>query len=180
MQEGDMKTELFRAFDETQKAKMGYVFFQENYNEMLKLCDDYFPTDTSFYNLAGQMTKPVMQLQGKDFPQYEFADYIRLRSTSQKTCSSDFLHDQYTLFVREILTKLTEKSLETDPEFINLMNEYHDGILFFEVSDTRVWSKPVEEQEALEQEWIQELNSKYQVTINKKVVKNIKKYMKKR
>jgi len=177
MNEGDLIHELYSVFDEKNKEKMGYTFYPDAYNELLQLCDDYFPTDTAFYNRAILLTKPIMQLQGQDFPQYEFADYIRLKSTSQKTYAGDFLDDQYTLFVREILTKLIEKDLENDLEFINLMNEYHDGILFFEVSDTRIWSKPAEEQETLEQEWLQELNKAYKVKINKKVVNNIKKYL---
>ena len=178
MQNGDLSQELYKVFDDTQKKKMGYVFYQDAYNELVKLCDDYFPTDTSFYNIASQMTKPIMQLKGEDFPQYEFADYIKLRSTSQKTYSVDFLNDQYAIFVREIMTKLIERDLTDDPEFNNLINEYYDGILFFEVSDTRVWSKPIEEQENLEKEWLQELNKKYKVTVNKKVVNNLKKYLK--
>ena len=178
MQQGDLTHELYKVFDERQKEKMGYIFYQDAYNELLKLCDDYFPTDTIFYSLTSQMTKPIMQLQGMDFPQYEFVDFIRIRSTSIKTYSVDFLNDQYTLFVREIISRLIERNVEDDPVFINLMNEYHDGILFFEVSDTKVWSKPLEEQENLEREWIQELNKKYKVTINKKVLNNIKKYLK--
>jgi len=178
MKEGDLIHELHKGFDDINKEKMGYVFYPEAYNELLQLCDDYFPTDTAFYYHAGQMTKPIMRLQGIDFPQYEFADYISLRATSQKTYSGDFLNDQYALFVREILIKLIERDMENNPEFNNLINEYHDGILFFEVSDTKIWSKPIEEQERLEKEWIQELNKKYKVTINKKVVNNIKKYLK--
>ena len=178
MAEGDLIHDLHKVFDNTQKAKMGYVFYPDAYDELLRLCDDYFPTDTGFYNLASEMLKPVMQLKGQNFPQYEFADYIRLKSTSQKTYSGDFLNDQYTFFVREILLKLIEMDLENYPEFKNLMNEFHDSILLFEVSDTRVWSKPIEEQERLEQEWIQELNQKYKVTVNKKIINNIKKYLK--
>ena len=178
MEQGDLIHELYKTFDDRHKAEMGYVFYRDAYNELLKLCDDYFPTDTAFYNLASQMTKPVMQLNGSDFPQYEFADYIRVKPTSLKSYSVDFLNDQYTFFVREILVKLIERDIENNPEFNHLMNEYHDGILFFEVSDTKVWSKPIEEQEDLEQQWMQELYRKYKVTINKKVVKNIKKYLK--
>ena len=178
MQQGDRIHELYQVFDDNQKKKMGYIFYEDAYNEMLKLSDDYFPTDTAFYNRASQMTKPIMQLKGMDFPQYEFADYINMKSTSQKTYSGDFLNDQYALFVREILIKLIERDIEDEPEFNHLMNEYYDGILFFEVSDSRVWSKPVEEQEDLEQQWIQELNQKYKVTINKKIVNNMKKYLK--
>jgi len=177
MQQGDLNQELYKVFDERQKEKMGYIFYQDAYNELLKLCDNYFPTDTSFYSLTSQMTKPIMQMQGMDFPQYEFVDYIRLRATSLRTFSGDFLNEQYTLYVREIIFRLIERNVENDPVFINLMNEYHDGILFFEVSDTKVWSKPIEEQENLEREWLKELNKKYKVTINKKVLNNLKKYL---
>ena len=178
MQQGDLSQELYKVFDERQKEKMGYIFYQDAYNELLKLCDDYFPTDTTFYSLTSQMTKPIMQMQGMDFPQYEFVDYIRLRSTSLKTYSGDFLNEQYTLYVREIISRLIERNVEDDPVFISLMNEYHDGILYFEVSETKVWSKPIEEQDDLEREWINELNKKYKVTINKKVLNNLKKYLK--
>ena len=177
MSQGDLNQELHKVFDERQKEKMGYIFYQDAYNELLKLCDDYFPTDTTFYSLTSQMTKPIMQMQGMDFPQYEFVDYIRLRATSRKTYSGDFLNEQYTLYVREIISRLIERNVEDDPVFINLMNEYHDGILFFEVSDTKVWSKPIEEQENLEREWLKELNQKYKVTINKKILNNLKKYL---
>ena len=177
MKDGDLVHDLHKVFDDRQKEKMGYIFYQDAYNELLKLCDDYFPTDTVFFSLTYEMSKPLMQLQGKDFPQYEFVDFIRFRATSSKTYSVDFLNDQYALFVREILKKLIEMNAENDPVYINLMNEYHDGILFFEASDTKVWSKPVEEQEDLEREWLKELNQKYKVTINKKVLNNLKKYL---
>jgi len=178
MQQGDWKNELLKPFDEKQKIKMGYSLNQAAFDEIRKIADDYFPTDTTFYNRAHLLEKPLMHLDGKDFPQYEFADYIRLKPASNKTYSVDYLNDQYNLFVREIVSILTKKNLETDPEYINLVNEYHDGILLFEVSNTKVWEKPVEEHEALEQAWIKELNSKYKVTVNWNVLNNLKKYLK--
>ena len=178
MNQGEWKHELSKSFDEQQKEKLGYTINQEAYNEMLKLCDDFFPTDTAFYNRTSEMTKTLMHMNGIDFPQYEFADYVGLKPSSKKTYSGDFLNELYTLFVREIITELIKMDLENNPEFVNLINEYYDGMLLFEVSDNKIWSKPLEEQENLEKEWIQELNKKFKVTINKKVLNNIKKYLK--
>ena len=50
------------------------------------------------------------------------------------------------------------------------MGEYRDGILLFEISNRRVWSKPMSEQKALDEAWIAELNEKYPVTINWEVL----------
>ncbi|HCC51294.1 MAG TPA: hypothetical protein DEQ30_03920 [Porphyromonadaceae bacterium] len=58
-----------------------------------------------------------------------------------------------------------------------LVKEYYDGILLFEISNKRVWSRPVEEQEQLEAEWVKELKEKYPVEVNRKVLKSLKKYL---
>ena len=179
MSQGEWKHELYKVFDERQKEKLGYTFYQEAYNELLRLSDDYFPTDDEFYSRANQLDKPLMRMNEQDFPQYEFVDYMRVKPISLKTYSGDFLHEQYQLFVREIITKLIQLNLEEGyPEFSQLMNECHDGILLFEVSNTRIWEKPLEDQARLEQEWMKELNQKYKVVINRKVLNNIKKYLK--
>lgn len=37
----------------------------------------------------------------------------------------------------------------TEPEYANLMNEYHDGILLYEISDREVWNRPNADTEGL-------------------------------
>lgn len=61
------------------------------------------------------------------------------------------------------------------PDFYHLMQEYHDGMLLFEISNREVWSKPAAEQSRLEIEWIKRLETKYPVIINWKLLKKIKK-----
>ncbi|MDR2919566.1 MAG: peptidyl-prolyl cis-trans isomerase [Tannerella sp.] len=178
MKEGEWSFELFESFDETQKKKFGYTFNQDAYNDLQKLCDDYFPTDTAFYNRASKMTKTLMHMNGIDFPQNEFAEFLRMYPLSTKTYSGDFLSEVYQLFVREILTELEKRTLNEDhPEFSKLMQEYRDGILLFEISSTKIWDKPVEEQAELEKQWIKELNNKFETKIDWKVLKNIKNYL---
>jgi len=179
MKQGEWIHELSKTFDERQKAKFGYTFNQEAYNELLKLCEDYFPADTGFYNLAITMTKSLMRTNETNHLQDEFAEYVSLKSSlSSKTYSGDMLNEMFLFFVREIMTELEKRDLENNKEFIQLINEYHDGILLFEVSSTRVWDKPVEEQAKIEQEWIKELNKKFKVDINWKVLNNLKNYLK--
>ena len=81
------------------------------------------------------------------------------------------MQEVYDLFVRELATISERKNLKKKhPEFDLLMGEYRDGILLFEISNRRVWSKPMSEQKALDEAWIAELNEKYPVTINWEVL----------
>jgi peptidyl-prolyl cis-trans isomerase SurA len=180
MKQGERNFDLFKSFEERQKAKFGYVFNRDAYDDLQRLCDKYFPTDTAFYHEARQMTKTLMHMDTMDFPQYEFAEYLRLYPFSTKTYSGDFLYDVYRLFVRDIVTELEKRTLnERHPEYNQLVKEYHDGILLFEISNQRVWDKPLEEQAQLEEAWIRELNEKFPVEINWKVLKNLKKFIRK-
>jgi peptidyl-prolyl cis-trans isomerase SurA len=179
MKQGERNFELYKGFDEREKEKYGYVFYQDAYDELQRICDDYFPTDTNFYNQASQLTKTLMHLNGTDFPQNEFAEYLRMYPFSTKTYSGDFMNEVYRLFIRDIVTELDKRGLEEQhPEFGQLVKEYHDGILLFEVSNDRVWNKPLEDQARLEEEWIKELNGKFETEINWKMLNNIKKYLK--
>jgi peptidyl-prolyl cis-trans isomerase SurA len=180
MRQGEWNFELFKSFEDREKQKFNYVLYPEAYAELQKLCDDYHPEDTTFYNRASQLTNPLIKLDETVFLQNEFAEYLRLYPFSAKSYAGDFFYDVFRQFVRTLVTELEKRTLsDYHPEFDQLVKEYYDGILLFEISSNRVWDKPVEEQEKLEAEWIEELNRKYEVKLNQKVLKNLKKYLKK-
>jgi len=103
-------------------------------------------------------------------------EYLYKNHKTPHIYSLDFLQNVLDVFVRTILTTVEERSLERDyPEYLLQLNELYDGTLVFELSNNRVWRHDVEDQERLEAEWVKELNEKYPVTINWKVVNKIKK-----
>lgn len=174
MGQGERNFELYQAFDDRMKKEYGYVFYPEAYAELEALCNDYFPSDRAFYEKAEKMEKTVMHLDGVDFPQNEFAYYIQRCPFSTKTYGGDFMWEVYNLFIRDIVTTSERKNLEEKhPEYKHLMQEYRDGILLFDISNQKVWSKPAAEQMKLEEEWISELNKKYPVVVNWKLLKKI-------
>ncbi|MEG2067959.1 MAG: peptidylprolyl isomerase [Tannerellaceae bacterium] len=176
MGQGERNFELHKVFEDQMKKEHGYVFYPEAYAELQQLCNDYFPTDPLFYEKARDMKKTLVRIDTTDFPQNEFAYYIQRCPFSTKTYSVDFMQEVYDLFIRDIITRYEHNSLETKhPEFNHLMQEYRDGILLFEVSNREIWSKPAAQQPALEKAWLKELNDKYSVEINWKLLKKIKK-----
>jgi peptidyl-prolyl cis-trans isomerase SurA len=167
----ELNFELYKAFDNYLKKEYNYIFYQDAYAELEKLCDDYFPKGNEFWEKAKNMDKTLLRLHGEDFPQKEFAYYLQRNPFSAKTYSKDFMWEIFNLFVRDVATMLERENLEIKhPEILHLTQEYRDGILLFELSNEKIWSKPVEEQAALEAKWIKELNEKYPVTINSKLL----------
>ena len=170
--------ELYHGFDEKMKARHGYVFFPEAYEELQRLADEYFPLDTAFYFRGMEMEKTLVSFDSIYFPQSVFVNYISRRAASAKTLSTDFMQEIFDLFVREVVTEMERELVQKHfPEYNMLVQEYYDGVLLFELSNKRVWMQPAENHDRLEAEWVKELNEKYPVTVNKKVIKNIKKYL---
>lgn len=177
MRQGEWNFLLYAGFDKRMKEKYQYHLYEDAYKELQELADSHFPTDSLFTDTALKLEKPLIRLNGNDHLQKEFGAYIYKNPFSTKSYSNEFMQEVFDLFVRDIYRITEEKELQSNEEFKLLSSEYYDGILLFEISNLRVWSKPAEEQEKAEQEWLQSLDSKHEVKINKKLLKNIKKYL---
>ena len=180
LRKSDRNFELYHDFVEKMKVRHGYIYYPEAYEELVRLCDEYFPMDTTFYYRGMEMEKTLCVFDSASYQQNLFVNYMCQRGNSAKTLSIDFMEEYYNIFLCDILTEMERELLEKDfPEFNKQIKEYYDGFLLFEISNRRVWRFPAEEQDNLEKEWVKELNQKYPVVINKKVLKKIKKYLNK-
>jgi len=178
MKDTERSFDLYEKFDEKMKERHGYVFYPEAYAELERMADELFPMDSNFWKPAFLMEKTLFRLDTLDVPQNFFVEYMVNRMMTTKTYSQDVMQEHLKMYVRELVREMERDLLEkNNPEYNLLVNEYYDGIMLFELSSKRVWDHPAEEQEALEAEWINEINEKYPVIINKKVLKNIKKYI---
>jgi peptidyl-prolyl cis-trans isomerase SurA len=170
----ELNFDLYKTFDDYLKKEYDYTFYPDAYAELEELCDEHFPSNSDFWAKAKNMDKTLILINGEDFPQKEFAYYMQRKPFSAKTYSKDFMREVFDLFVRDIATTHERNNLETKhPEIPHLIQEYRDGILLFELSNERIWTKPVEEQAALEDQWVKELNAKYPVTVNSKLLKKL-------
>jgi peptidyl-prolyl cis-trans isomerase SurA len=90
----------------------------------------------SIYNFADQL-----------FTTREFATYIEKRGSMIIT------NDPADFIARSVETRLSDQIISFEnsilekkyPEFRYLMNEFHDGILLFEISGKKVWNKAQED-----------------------------------
>ncbi len=95
--------------------------------------------------------KPLFTLGTQTYTQEDFAKYINNhQSKKQNTTPKQIGNSLYNQFVDESCLSYEESQLENKyPEFKALMQEYRDGILLFDLTDKKVWSKAVKDSSGL-------------------------------
>ncbi len=129
-------------FKET-RAKKNFPALEECY----KILDtNYFQGKWSAAKSAS-MSKPLFSLQDKQYTQGDFAKYLESHQTVRpKTDVPMIINTMYDQFVNETCYNYEEARLDQKfPEFKALMQEYRDGILLFELTDKKVWSKAIKD-----------------------------------
>lgn len=109
--------------------------------------------DTSFFEgkwdvaKAKDLKKMVCKLGNKEYTQQDLAKFLAERQSKRAKANIKVVTAPlYEEFVNENCIAYEESKLdEKYPEFHSLMQEYKDGILLFELTDRKVWSKAVKD-----------------------------------
>jgi len=125
---------------EDSKKKFGFSQNKENIKELesilLRVVND---TNTTY-------DKEIFTIGNKTYTQQDFIDY------SNKAFVIDLLDKNNDAKIRKEFKKYQDKRIqkyreshlaEINEDYKNLMQEYHDGILLFELTNKEVWSKAV-------------------------------------
>ncbi len=129
------------------KSENGFQEFPLTVKEFYKVVDTtYFLGRWSASKAAG-MTKTMFILAGKNYTQQDFAVWLELhqvRGVKHEIPST--VDAAYKNWVEESCVAYEDSQLERKyPDFKNLMQEYRDGMLLFDLMDKKVWSKAVKD-----------------------------------
>jgi len=132
------------------KIKTQYNFKEilpKNYVDFYSVVDSTLPMGQWKAEKAKVLTKPMFSILDKTYTQQDFAKYIEKNYRMVGKISPKRMVDaMYKPFVDEVCTAIRESRLEQEyPEFKMLMNEYSDGILLFNLTDQKVWSKAIKD-----------------------------------
>lgn len=133
------------------KLKEKYKFVE--FNKAKNLAAFYKAVDTTIFNgdwkieKAKALDKPIFNFADKKYTQKDFANYIFKRQRKQKKSDiKTYINNQYENFIADEMIAYEDSRLEDQyPEFKALMKEYRDGILLFDLTDKKVWSKAVKD-----------------------------------
>ena len=87
--------------------------------------------------------KTIFIIDGKKFGQKEFAKYAEQNQKGPKNITNDILvGNLYKRWEKEAILSYEETKLpQKHSEFRALLNEYHDGIILYEIMSDKVWNK---------------------------------------
>jgi len=137
------------------KEKNGFKEFPENVKEISEKLMSVPDTGKSAKLIKASeykhMTKPVFTLGGKNYLQSDFAVFFEtLNHGKMNGPKNAAVHDAFNLYVSNVVNDFEEhKLVQENPDFKNLMEEYRDGIMLFELMDRNVWSKAARDTDGL-------------------------------
>lgn len=129
------------------KTENNFRLYQENLQPVIDILDDSIYEGSWDTELANELINPVISFGNRDYSQKEFAGFITEKKQYNKGYTiNDIINERLEQFISKKAVEYEKSMLEVKhPEFKNLMAEYHDGILLFNLTDDMVWSKAVKD-----------------------------------
>jgi len=139
-----------RSMAEKVKKEYGYTFYDANFNELIEYAKKVVHTDSVFLAEAEKFQKPLFKIGDKTVPQNRFLYYVYSNSNILENAPEQVLKYLNPFIEQEIIAYEDANLEKKDPELRNLLKEYHDGILLFNISNEMVWERAMRDREGLE------------------------------
>ena len=145
---------------------------ENNFNENQKNLKLFVATVDSTLLKAGwipdstksetQKATNLVSLGGESFSAWDFSKYLFEYQTPRNGAALEgVVNAMYKEWVKQTCLNYEERNLDKKNEdFKNLMKEYRDGILLFDLTDKKVWSKAVSDTSGLK-EFYETIKTKY-------------------
>lgn len=116
----------------------------------------------NFVGIEEIKKQTLFSILNKPTPASEFIQYVKINQTVVNLAPTVYMKQLYDGFAEDrILTAEEEKLQNQHPEFKNLLTEYREGILLFDVMEKEVWNKASEDTKG-QHKYYEENKAKYQ------------------
>ncbi len=121
-----------------------------NLDEFSKLLNNRTISDSAYLVEVSKLNKPLFKFADKEFSQSDFAEYLNKNKQSANGSTVNAIKENFDAYIEKELMAYEDTQLEKKhDDFRFLINEYHDGILLFEISNNEVWEKASKDTEGL-------------------------------
>jgi len=161
MPRSDRNNEIQSSFITKVKQKYGFTQNMAALNELTKTVTDSIFEGKWQASQAAVLAKDLFSIGTKTYTQADMAQRLeKTQRNSQKSDIPAYVFEQFTGFTNEAVYEYADSQLENEnPEFKALISEYHDGILLFDLTDKKVWTKAIKDTVGLEKYYEQTKNN---------------------
>lgn len=136
------------------KKENGFKQNLANRDQILKVLDTTYLQATWKASRADKLpSKEIISFNNKSYNTKDFAQFLEQQMIFRSpTDLKDLVAQLYEKWVEEVVVAYEDAQLEaTRVDFKNLLREYRDGILLFDLTDQKVWSKAVKDTAGLKE-----------------------------
>jgi peptidyl-prolyl cis-trans isomerase SurA len=143
------------------KVSTGFVLQEKACKLLAEKANTLFPADSLYIAQFEDNTEMLFEIKGRSTTIADFMNYLKKNPQTYSNLSSEAFTENLNQFAYQSMMDSENNELENKyPEFKNLMQEYRDGILLFEVSNNEVWEKASSDTDGLTK-YFDENKSKY-------------------
>jgi peptidyl-prolyl cis-trans isomerase SurA len=141
----DRSKKITASLNEKLRKKYTYKRDAKQFAALSKLVtDDFYDSKWKQPENAKDFTAPLLTINAKKIDGKTFLDFVdRQQKAGLKTKPVAKLAEElYNKFLDEQLTVYYDENLENDfPDFANVMEEYRDGLLLFDLMEKEIWDR---------------------------------------
>jgi peptidyl-prolyl cis-trans isomerase SurA len=151
MDERGKRTE--EAFVNSLKNEYSFTSYHDNISEITEMMDSSVYSGNWNPSSASNLIEPIFSIKGNEYTQNDLAKFVaRTKRYNTKDSYQTIINRKLNEMIFNELISFEKKRLDLKyPSFKYLMQEYHDGILLFNIMDDKVWQKAVNDTTGLEQ-----------------------------
>jgi len=129
------------------RKDFGFVEVPETKKTILSLADSSLTKGKwSYRGQAALLTQKLFSIQNSVVTVAQFISFLKTNQASSTMIPAAYMDQLYNYFVEETITSAEEEKLKIEkPEYKNLLTEYREGILFFEIMEKEIWNKASED-----------------------------------
>jgi len=134
------------------KAEFQFAKNDATYAKLAEAATTIFPADSAYLAQFGANNETLFTIKDKTCTVADFIAWLTKNHRSPQTLSTEMLADRIANYEYETINKYRDEHLaDANTEFRNLLQEYRDGIILFEVKNREVWDKASNDTAGLEQ-----------------------------
>lgn len=116
--------------------------FDNNIDALINAIDTSIYSNNWKASMVENMQKPVLKIEDDVYTQYDLALYLQKNKILASAGIPEYVRYFFDAFYSKELNAYAKKMLPVEyPEYAHLLQEYHDGILLFNLSNQEVWEK---------------------------------------